>query len=289
MSNTIIKAISALILAFVIFINAIGNFIGIGDIINTEPATTEVQTTQAQPTVATDTDAKPTTTKPTTTEVEVTADIGERPQSKEEIVLYFNTVINRAKRDSESITSNYMKHNVAGEITGIPSVLDSIAESLIKDNMGEDEDKKNVTWSTEEDKNSNFPVEGESWASKLTAADVKEATITEKNGKYVITITTVEDEKSSEYVHGTGHAPKAFNVVLPDIIDGYMPGVVKSLFSVGSISMAYPSSTIQVTVDAATGRVLTANYMMYWTLYIPLGDTETALPFSTEGDYTINW
>lgn len=37
MSNTIIKAFSAIILAFVVFINSIGNFIGVGDIIPTQP------------------------------------------------------------------------------------------------------------------------------------------------------------------------------------------------------------------------------------------------------------
>lgn len=211
------------------------------------------------------------------------------PQSKEEIVAYYNTAINNAKKNSKSITSNYMKHAVAGEITGIPSALDSIGQSLIKDNMGEDDSKKNVTWSTAADKNSFFPVENETWASKLTAADVKEAKITEKDGKYIIRITTKDDARSESHKHGSGHAPKAFNVVLPGIIDDYIPGVVKSMFSVGTVATAYPASTVQVTVDAATGNVVSAHYMMYWTLYIPLGDTDVVLPFSTENDYTINW
>ncbi len=211
------------------------------------------------------------------------------PQSKEEIVAYFNTAINNAKKNSKSITSNYMKHAVAGEITGIPSALDSIGQSLIKDNMGEDDSKKNVTWSTAEDKNAFFPVETETYASKLTAADVKEAKIVEKDGKYVIRITTVADARSEGHKHGAGHAPKAFNAVLPGIIDGYIPGIAKSLFSVGTVATAYPSSTVQVTVDAATGNVVSANYMLYWTLYIPLSGTDVVLPFSTENDYTINW
>ena len=211
------------------------------------------------------------------------------PQSTEEIVAYYNTAINNAKSKSKSIHSNYMKHAVAGEITGIPSALDSIGQTLIKDNMGEDESKKNVTWSTTEDKNAFFPVENETYASKLTAADVKSAKLTENNGKYTITITTKDDARSENYKHGSGHAPKAFNAVLPGIIDAYIPGIVKSMFSVGTVATAYPSSTVKVTVDAATGNVLTANYMLYWTLYIPLGDTDVVLPFSTENDYTINW
>ncbi len=211
------------------------------------------------------------------------------PQTKAEIVEYYNTAINNAKKNSKSIHSNYMKHAVAGEITGIPSALDSIGQSLIKDNMGEDDSKKNVTWSTAEDKNAFFPVENETWASKLTADDVKDAKLVEKDGKYIIRITTKDDARSEGHKHGSGHAPKAFNVVLPGIIDGYIPGVVKSMFSVGTVATAYPASTVQVTVDAATGNVVSANYMMYWTLFIPLGDTDVVLPFSTENDYTINW
>ena len=211
------------------------------------------------------------------------------PQTKAEIVEYYNTAINNAKKNSKSIHSNYMKHAVAGEITGIPSALDSIGQSLIKDNMGEDDSKKNVTWSTAEDKNAFFPVENETWASKLTADDVKDAKLVEKDGKYIIRITTKDDARSEGHKHGSGHAPKAFNVVLPGIIDGYIPGIVKSMFSVGTVATAYPASTVQVTVDAATGNVVSANYMMYWTLFSPLGDTDVVLPFSTENDYTINW
>ena len=211
------------------------------------------------------------------------------PEGKEAIVEYYNTAINNAKKSSKSIHSNYMKHAVAGEITGIPKALDSVGQSLIKDNMGEDESKKNVTWSTAADKNAYFPVEGENYASKLTAADVKNATVVEKNGKWEITITTVADGKASDYTHAKGHAPKAVNAVLPGIIDGYIPGIAKSLFSVGTVSTAYPSSTVKVTVDPATGNVTHANYMLYWTLYIPLSGTDVVLPFSTENDYTINW
>ncbi len=230
-----------------------------------------------------------TTVADETTTAETTEAANAIPQGTEEIVAYYNTAINNAKSKSKSIHSNYMKHAVAGEITGIPKALDSIGQSLIKDNMGEDESKKNVTWSTAEDKNAFFPVENETYASKLTAADVKSATIKENNGKYIITITTKDDPRSESYKHGSGHAPKAFNAVLPGIIDAYIPGVVKSMFSVGTVATAYPASTVKVTVDAATGNVLSANYMLYWTLYIPLGDTDVVLPFSTENDYTINW
>lgn len=246
------------------------------------------QTTAADETTAAD--ATTVAGETTTVADETTTEAANAmPEGKEEIVKYYNTVINNAKKNSKSIHSNYMVHAVAGEITGIPSALDSIGQSLIKDNMGEDENKKNVTWSSAADKNAYFPVEGETYASKLTAADVKSASITEKNGKWEIKITTVADPRSESYSHSKGHAPKAFNAVLPGIIDGYIPGIVKSMFSVGTVATGYPSSTVVVTVDPATGNVTHANYMLYWTLYIPLSGKDVVLPFSTENDYNINW
>ncbi|MBQ2846649.1 MAG: hypothetical protein IJE74_00125 [Clostridia bacterium] len=237
-------------------------------------------------------DAAEETTAADTSDVsveETTEAANAMPEGKAAIVEYYNTAINNAKKNSKSIHSNYMKHAVAGEITGIPSALDSIGQSLIKDNMGEDDSKKNVTWTSAADKNAYFPVEGETYASKLTAADVKDAKIVEKDGKWIIRITTVADPRSEGYSHSNGHAPKAFNAVLPGIIDGYIPGIVKSMFSVGTVATGYPSSTVQVTVDPATGNVTHANYMLYWTLYIPLSGTDVVLPFSTENDYNINW
>ena len=266
MSDNIIKIFSAVILAFVVFINSIGNFIGVGDIIPTQPGETTTSATET-----------------------TTAFDGDLPQTKEEIIAYFNTAINNAKSNSKSITSNYMKHEVAGEITGLPSALSSIGQTLIKDNMGEDENMKNITWSSAADKNLYFPVEKETWASKLTADDVKSAAFTEKNGKYLITITTKDDARSENQKHGEGHAPKAFNVVLPAIINDSIPAVVKTMFGVRSASVAYPASTVKVMIDPATGNVVNANYFLYWTMYIPINGTDVVLPFSTENDYTINW
>ncbi|MBQ2842094.1 MAG: hypothetical protein IJE72_03565 [Clostridia bacterium] len=214
------------------------------------------------------------------------------PQTKEEIVAYFNTAINSAKKDSKSIHSNYMVHSVAGEIENVPGWLEAVipgsATEFVAGFMGADDSKANVTWTSAADKNAFFPVEGETWASKLTAADVKDAKITEKDGKWLIRITTVADAKSSNIKHGQGHAPKAFNVVTPATINDNLPSFL-SMFGVGTAEMNYPSSTVNVTVDPATGHVLSANYMMYWTINLPVNDAVVILPFSTENDYNINW
>lgn len=223
---------------------------------------------------------------------ETTAPANAMPEGKEAIVAYFNTAINNAKSKSKSIHSNYMVHAVAGEVTGVPGMIDTVlggTGNFISGFMGPDDSKANVTWTSAADKNAFFPVEGETWASKLTAADVKDAKIVEKDGKWIIRITTVADGVSSNIQHGKGHAPKAFNVVLPAVVDENIPGAVAKIFSIGTTEMNYPSSTVTVTVDPATGNVTHANYMMYWTINIHLGDNVVVLPFSTENDYNINW
>lgn len=221
-----------------------------------------------------------------------TAAANAMPEGKEAIVEYFNTAINNAKKNSKSIHSNYMIHAVAGEIENVPGWLEAVipgsATEFVAGFMGADDSKANVTWTSAADKNSFFPVENETWASKLTAADVKDAKITEKDGKWIIRITTVADAKSSNIKHGQGHAPRAFNVVTPATINDNLPGFL-SMFGVGTAEMNYPSSTVNVTVDPATGNVLTANYMMYWTINLPVNDAVVILPFSTENDYVINW
>lgn len=214
------------------------------------------------------------------------------PVTTEEIVAYFNNAINAAKSDSKSITSNYMRHDVVGEITGVPSAIDRVlggTTEFVSGYMGEDDSKKNVTWSSDDDKNAYFPVEGETWASKLTADDVKEAQFVESDGMYLIRIKTKDDAAKADVSHGSGHAPKAFNVVLPSIIGDYIPGAVATLFSIGTVTMEYPSCQVTVKIDPATGNVVSAEYIMYWTLRIPLGDNTVVLPFSTTNDYTINW
>ena len=224
--------------------------------------------------------------------VDPSAPAAAMPEGTEAIVAYFNTAINNAKANSKSIKSNYMVHAVAGEVTGVPKIIDTVlggTGDFIGGFMGADDSKANVTWTSAADKNKFFPVEGETWASKLTAADVKNAKVEEKDGKWVITITTIADGKSANVKHGNGHAPKAFNVVLPAVVDDNIPGAVAKIFNIGTTQMNYPSSTVVGTVDPATGNVIHANYMLHWTINLALGDNTVVLPFSTENDYNINW
>lgn len=220
---------------------------------------------------------------------ETSAEASKAPETTEEIVAYFNTSVNKVKSDAKTVTRNYSKITLNGSTT-LPKALNGIlkllggADKFLGDQLAKNS-KGSETFNGKAAIQEIFPVENETWASKLTAADVKSATCTEKDGKYTITIVTLSDGKSANVKHGQGHIPKAFNAVLPGIVNDNIPGVATSL--VGTATMNYPSSTAKIVVDAATGNVESAQYDLYWT--INFDKAGAILPFHTSDSYTVKF
>ena len=216
-----------------------------------------------------------------------------KPSTKAEIVAYFNKAINDVKPNAKSVTRVSETNYRSGNITGVPSIVDKLVGGI--DSFVDGQLKKNSkgseTFSNSAAIKANFPVENESWSSKLTANDVASATCTEAGGVYTITIKTVADKASSNVHHGSGHAPKVFSVVLPSVInDQFSGGALKLLakaIKIGTAQMEYPSSTVTVKVDAKTSRVINATYDAKWTIHLPLGDEMVVLPFGTKTIYNI--
>ncbi|NLA77754.1 MAG: hypothetical protein GX851_08020 [Clostridiales bacterium] len=217
------------------------------------------------------------------------ANTSSKPEGKAAVVEYFNTVTNKIKTDAKSVTHHYSKISLNGATT-LPGWANTVlklfggADKFINDQLSKNSKGEQVYTGAAEIKTS-YPVESESYSSKLTAADVSSATCTEANGVYTIKIVTIADEKSSTVQHGQGHAPKAFNVVLPGIVNENVPSGAKRFLG-GDAEMNYPASTITVTVDAATGRVLKSTYDLKWTINF---GTDVIIPFTTDDSYTINW
>lgn len=210
-----------------------------------------------------------------------------KPSTKAEVVEYFNTAVNKIKTSAKSVKQNYVTNYLSSTPTlssGIKSVYNMLGGDDWLDKTLKDNSTGADTYTGSDIKNK-YPVEGESWASKLTAADVSSATCTESNGVYTIKITTLADSKSASVKHGQGHNPKAFNVPLPETINANIPGIATGL--VGTASMNYPASTIVVTVDASTGLVKTAEYDLKWT--INFDKMNVVLPLGCKSSFTINW
>ena len=212
------------------------------------------------------------------------------PQGTAEIVAYFNTAVNKVKTDAKSVKQNHITNylNTSKKVV-VPSVLSGIYKMLGGDSwldgMLRDQSTGAETFTTKADIQAKFPVEGKTWASKLTADDVKSATCTESNGVYTITIITKADGKSSTIDYGQGHAPKALNAVPPRVINDNIPGIASGI--TGTATMDYPYGKVVITVDAATGNVKTAEYDVQWT--INFDDVGAIIPLGTKSSYVVTF
>lgn len=211
-----------------------------------------------------------------------------KPSTQAEILNYFNTSVNRVKTSSKGGVKNYEKNSQAGTFSlgGPFKVFTSVINSLVDKNMGEKKGDTNRKLS-KADLKKDFPVEEESWSSKLTTANISSATLAEKNGKYVITIKVKPDALSTNPVHGGGNHGKAFSIVrVSTILEN--AGGAKSLIE-GNTKVGYRDGRIVATIDPATGNLTHINYYYVWELNVTKAGTTVNAPFGIESDFTINW
>ncbi len=253
------------------------------DVEETSEAATDETTAEAETEATTAAEGEVTTVEGETT----TEAASKKPETTEEIVAYFNTAVNGVKKGAKSIKQNHVTNYLAASPT-VPSVLATVYKMLggdeWLDGMLVDNSQGAATY-TGADIKAKFPVENQSWASKLTVNDVKSATCTEANGVYTVTVVTKADGKSSTIDYGQGHTPKALNAVPPRIINDNIPGIATSI--TGTAAMNYPYGKVVITVDAATGRVKTAEYDVQWT--INFDKAGAIIPLGTRSSYVVSW
>lgn len=211
--------------------------------------------------------------------------------STQDVVNYFNAAINKVKSGAKQITLVREENKEAGGIQGnLPKTLTSIADSLVSANMGEKDlsklDANAVNATTVQDKNAMFPVENETWSSKLTADDVESKEVKDNGSTYTITLNIKPDDLSPDTAHGYGHNGKVFSVIQPTIITENA-GVAARLIK--NIQTGHKDGRITITVDKATGNVTSANYFFVWTLGLTALGADLQIPFGLEKDFTIAW
>lgn len=208
--------------------------------------------------------------------------------SQAEILSYFNTAINKVKPNAKSITVTHKENYQAGNIQmdGLSSFWTNAINGLVSRFMKAEDVSKIAPATDLAAKNAMFPVENEDWASKLTEADIDSATVQVTDSQYTITVKVKEDPMSADTAHGVGHHGKAFSVIMPSIVNdnaGPLAGAIKN------VQTGSKNGTIVITVDKATGNVLTADYDFTWTLTAQLGGLNPSAPFGIKTSYTIAW
>lgn len=210
--------------------------------------------------------------------------------SQADILAYFNTAINKVKPNAKTVILVKETNSRAGDVTGkLPlGISTSTADSIISAFMG---DKKAEDMpapaTTVEAKNAIFPVENESWSSKLTVDDIESATCKDNSSAYEITIKVKEDAVSADTAHGVGHNGKVFSVIQASTIMANIPSVVSGILK--EAETGHKDGIITVTVDKATGNVTSANYYFTWTLHVLGTGLDAQMVFGLEKQFTIDW
>lgn len=196
----------------------------------------------------------------------------------EEMVEYFNTCANKVKTDGTEVVKNFEKR-IVGELK-VPDILQSIAETLIKDNMKDDTDP--IVYGTKEEIRENFLVPSQDYVSCLTADAVEEISYEETETEYVFHI-KLKDEKDPRAGSGVGS--------VCDVIETHEVAEKAPAF-LQEFSTNYYDCEVTATIDKETGRMVHAVYSTPLTLNVVanlLGTHSASVGFTFVKDYTITY
>ncbi|MBQ9945931.1 MAG: hypothetical protein IJO68_05345 [Clostridia bacterium] len=213
--------------------------------------TTAAPAPQEQTTAAQQTPSQETTTAapaPQETTTAAPAPSTGAPSTTAEIVEYYNKAANAIKTDAKSVTRNYEDYQHNEDKLVLPSLLQSAGKSLIGSFL-----KKNETPETYEGTDAikaGVYIAGESYVSKLTANDVKDASCKDNGSEYEITI-VAKTEKNPTYGQGVS---AGFEIIKTDDVMDAAGFIVKSF------DTEYYDCTIKCKVDKATGHVTWINF-----------------------------
>lgn len=185
------------------------------------------------------------------------------PSTKDEIIKYCNTALNKIKTSKPGYNKHYVM-TVKGDVSGLPSWLVSLA-------------KTDETINVKKGQNSNdiYPAAGYTWSSKLTSADVKEATLKQSGSKYIIKLTIVDEDNPKK---GNSHFGRCMSVL-------EQSDVLAKSSLIKKASMHYYNGYIYAEIDSKTGNVTksiasaTADVKLNVSI---LGDVEAKQIVSTE-------
>ena len=253
----------------IILLFSAGNFVGLLTSVNTQsieeiqstdsavPVQATVQQTTQQVTVTTT--AVQTTTLPQVSETTVpneaavpsetttTAPASTAPQTKAEIVAYFNECSDKVKTDATKVVRNYTDNQLIEDQLILPSALEGLFNSLAGNFLKKDETPLELT--TKEDIIAMYPSQKQTWSSKATEADVAEATCIEDGDYYNITLKFYPQDNP---VVGSG-VGATFFIIGIDAVKEKIPGLQ-------TLSTNYYDCTVQAKIEKATGHVVWSYY-----------------------------
>ena len=199
------------------------------------------------------------------------------PSSKADIVNLYNESANKIKTNASKVTRNFedLQHN--SEYTEMPGALQSIGSGLISSFLKKNETPVDYTGA---DINANFPVKGETYVSKVTEADLSDATCTDDGTNYNITLKFNECTDPT-----TNGCAVAFNIIKPE-------EVYNAAKVVKSFSCRYYDAVIECKIDKATGNMTWVKFTLPMVLSVTaqvLATLDAKVGMTFIDDYTITY
>lgn len=247
-----------------------------------------VTTTTQAPVTTTTTAAPDTTVAPpvennTSAAQTTTASSSAAPATKDEIVALFNEAANKVKTDAVKATKNFENRRYDAAQSVIPSALNALADSLMAKYLTDD--TVPIEYATKDEITANYPVPGQSYSSKLTPADVAEATCTDNGTEYEITLNLAT---SVNPVEGTGVGAACDVLEASEISSNEMVSSILKDFTV-----TYSGCVIKCKIDKATNHLTWANYYTPLTIdalaSVLISTVEAKVVLSFEKEYTVTY
>ena len=201
----------------------------------------------------------------------------------EEIVKPYNDSVNRVKGEASSITRNYRHMESLPEYLELPSAIQSIGSAAMDQFVkGTDEPQ---SWNSPDDIKTIFPVSGEDYSSHLTADMVKNASCTEDNGAYKVSIELQNDAITSPQ-KGEGYAGVFNTVTASTFSDINIPTVTFQTVDVNGINGA-----IECIIDKNSGRVTEITFkntdVLHLGVKVAISNMNVQFALAVEENYTI--
>ena len=203
------------------------------------------------------------------------------PVTKEEIIALYNTAANKVKVEAKKVTRNFKNTRYDTSKSVLPSALQSMANPMIEKYVKDEVEP--VDYTTKEDIIENYPAPKQTYSSKLTPADVTEATCVDNGKEYVITLklATCTNPKPGVKVGAACHIMDVSSIAESD------SSMIKKFDAI------YEGCVIRCKIDKATNRVTWANFYTPFTIdaviNVLFSEVTTIAVMSYERDYTITY
>ena len=219
----------------------------------------------------------------TDTVTETTVLTAETPATKEEIIALYNQASNRVKNEAKKITRNFKNTRYDTNRSVLPSALESMANPMVEKYVKDDVEP--VDYLTKEEMIENYPAPKQTYSSKLTTADVDEATCVDNGKEYVITLKLASCKNPSPGVK-VGAACHIMDVNSITSSDA-----AKSM--INKFDAVYSGCVIKCKIDKATNRVTWANFYTPFVIdadiNVVFSSVIAKVYMSYERDYTITY